>query len=518
MSSNYLQNLIDLDTYYVNANDVNYRALSASNISYRKTVVFGQNSITASGFYPLLNAGTGFNYNPSLINSPKIDADDTTVIGTTANTVYYINNKTGVTFLKTNTTPTTFWMPIVTTNIGGVGAVQQSGKSAVQIGYLPNEYSKFSVGASHCLAIKPNGTLWAWGDNQYGQLGLAITDTSARNSPTQVGGFSNWAQVTAGLYMSTAIKTDGTLWTWGVNSSAFNSGGLGLGDLSHRYTPVQVGTESNWYQVACGYGSTLVIKTDGTLWAWGRNYGCVLGIGNPTTSAIVSTPVQVGTLSNWYQVSAGSGSSDSYALAIKTDGTLWAWGSGKTALGINSVAVQSIPIQVGTLSNWSQVAAGGYSGGSGGGTSVAIKTDGTLWSWGDNTYGQLGLNTTATARSSPVQVGNLSNWVSASVNAIFATGTNLYAVRSDGTLWGAGVGDCNLLLTNDVTRRSSLVQIGSSNNWQSVISSKFSSPGGTCTLVVDKNNTPYIIDLTNKTTQSGTGDSQNNPFKAIAGY
>ena len=103
MSSNYLQNLIDLDTYYVNANDINYRALSASNISYRKTVVFGQNSITSTGYYPLLNAGTGINYNPPLINSPKIDADDTTVIGTTATTVYYINNKTGVIFLKTNT-------------------------------------------------------------------------------------------------------------------------------------------------------------------------------------------------------------------------------------------------------------------------------------------------------------------------------------------------------------------------------------------------------------------------------
>jgi hypothetical protein len=89
MSSNYLQNLIDLDTYYVNANDVNYRALSTSNISYRKTVVFGQNSISSSGFYPLLNA-VGLNYNPPLINSPKIDADDTTVIGTTATTVYYI--------------------------------------------------------------------------------------------------------------------------------------------------------------------------------------------------------------------------------------------------------------------------------------------------------------------------------------------------------------------------------------------------------------------------------------------
>ena len=167
----------------------------------------------------------------------------------------------------------------------------------------------------------------------------------------------------------TAIVLNNTLYMWGENAW----GQLGNNTSENNSVPIKLGTLTDWsntgnYKIAAGGLSANAIKTDGTLWAWGSNVFGQLGDG---TTVNKSSPVQVGTLTSWSQVSAGS----SRALAIKTDGTLWAWGAGASGqLGDGTTVNRSSPVQIGTLTNWSQVSSGSING-------YAIKTDGTLWSW-----------------------------------------------------------------------------------------------------------------------------------------
>jgi len=263
-----------------------------------------------------------------------------------------------------------------------------------------------AAGFEHALAVKTDGTLWSWAQNSNGQLGLG--DTITRSSPVQIGALSGWSQVSAGSSISAAIKTDGTLWTWGLNTS----GQCGLGDVVRRSSPVQVGALTDWSQVQpVGSGAMVAVKTDGTLWAWGANAVGVLGQGDVISR---SSPVQVGALSNWSQVSGGP----NFVLAVKTDGTLWSWGTnGSGQLGLGDVVARSSPVQVGALSNWSKVAGAT----SNGVHSLAIKTDGTLWAWGNNANGRLGDGTTVNV-SSPVQIGLSTNFSKVSAGDNFSLG------------------------------------------------------------------------------------------------
>jgi alpha-tubulin suppressor-like RCC1 family protein len=146
-------------------------------------------------------------------------------------------------------------------------------------------------------AIKTDGTLWTWGTNPTGQLGT-FNGSNPTSSPVQVGTLTNWKLVSGQQNSFAAIKTDGTLWTWGANTS----GQLGLFDIIHRSSPVQVGTLTNWKLVTPAYDNVASIKTDGTLWVWGSNSGGKFGLGDFVNR---SSPVQVGTLTNWKQVACG---------------------------------------------------------------------------------------------------------------------------------------------------------------------------------------------------------------------
>lgn len=263
--------------------------------------------------------------------------------------------------------------------------------SPKQVGALTNWASVCTGLGLFTLAIKTNGTLWAWGINSSGQLGLG--NTTYFSSPNQVGALTNWASVTAGQSNAVAIKTDGTLWTWGSNGS----GQLGLGNITYFSSPKQVGALTNWSKAACiGYYGVLAVKTDGTLWAWGQNTFGMLGLNNTSN---YSSPKQVGTLTDWLQVAGGQ----YFASAVKTDGTLWSWGYGGTfRTGLGNATSYSSPKQVGVLTNWLSVACG-YAHG------AAINLSGNLYAWGMNSDGQLGLGDTS-YRSSPVQVGALSTW------------------------------------------------------------------------------------------------------------
>jgi alpha-tubulin suppressor-like RCC1 family protein len=177
-----------------------------------------------------------------------------------------------------------------------------------------------------------------------------------------------------------AIKTDGTLWVWGDNTSGIH----GDGTTTNKSTPTQLGTLNNWKSISVST-HILAIKTDGTLWSWGMNSYGELGNGNNNnTNPSNYIPAQIGTATNWKLVSAGR----QHSLAIKTDGTLWVWGLNDYGqLGDGTNINKSSPIQIGTSNNWKQVTAGNW-------FSTAIKNDGTLFSCGRNDYGQLGDGTT----------------------------------------------------------------------------------------------------------------------------
>jgi alpha-tubulin suppressor-like RCC1 family protein len=193
-----------------------------------------------------------------------------------------------------------------------------------------------------------------WGYN-YGDYYLGGI-LGYRSSPTQVGTSTNWL-ISSSDYASSAIKTDGTLWTWGSN--IYGTTGLNM-DTGNVNSPTQIGTGTNWSQISTGIRLAGATKTDGTLWTWGRNNFGQLGIGTNTDK---SSPTQVaGT--TWNLISMGS---YYHAAAIKTDGTLWTWGRNNWGqLGINLIGEQLSPVQVGTGTTWNQIQAASQ-------TSFAIK-------------------------------------------------------------------------------------------------------------------------------------------------
>jgi alpha-tubulin suppressor-like RCC1 family protein len=283
-----------------------------------------------------------------------------------------------------------------------------------QIG-TDSDWAQVAAGDYHSLAIKEDGTLWAWGSNFDGQIGINSADLSI-STPTQVGTDEDWAQIAAGADHSLAIKTNGSLWAWGsdnLDQLGFEPG------FDNQLTPVQIGATNDWAQVTAGAYHSLAIKTDKTLWAWGSDVLEQLGNGAVTGNYLV--PTQIGTDIDWARVSAG----ENHTLALKTTGTLWAWGSdGSGQLGNDAAGSLSTPTQVGTDVDWSQIAAGGFH-------SLAIKTNNSLWTWGDNQFGQLGDSFT-TDRQVPTLIG-VATWTQGAINSYHSL-----ALRSDGTIWGWG--------------------------------------------------------------------------------
>ncbi len=271
-------------------------------------------------------------------------------------------------------------------------------------------------GYFHSVGLRNDGTVWTWGGNAFGQLGNGTMGNNVA-TPSQVNGLSNVMAVAAGGLHTVALKTDGSLWSWGYNYC----GQLGDGTKTSRSTPVQVICH-DVIAISGGGCFTLALKSDGTVWSWGQN---IFGqLGDKTTVQRL-TPVQVVGLSNVIGITAGP----FFSAALKADGTVWAWGMAGE-LGIATLSPYSAvtsPVQVKGLSNIIDVAADS----GGGGRIMALRSDGTVWTSGDNWYGSLGNGTTQSSYT-PVQVSITD--VVAVADGSFA---NL-ALKADGTLWTWG--------------------------------------------------------------------------------
>jgi alpha-tubulin suppressor-like RCC1 family protein len=333
-------------------------------------------------------------------------------------------------------------------NVGqlGLGVSGTSYSSPKQVG-SSTDWSLIADTGDSAFSIKTNGTMWAWGSNDSGRLGLGNrTDYS---SPKQIGALTTWSFVAFGNgAQSIAIKTDGTLWTWGYNGD----GELGLNNRTSYSSPKQVGSLTTWATAGKTDGASAAIKTDGTLWTWGYNANGGLGLGNTTQ---YSSPKQVGSLTNWSKI---IGVIESF-IAVKTDGTLWAWGRNNTwgQLGLGNLTNYSSPKQIGALTNWSSISGAYINAG-------AIKTDGTLWTWGYNNFGTLGIGN-ITSYSSPKQVGALTTWSKLTVSQY-----QVGAIKTDGTLWAWGNNPYGQLGLGNRTYYSSPKQVGSLTTWLAVTS------------------------------------------------
>jgi alpha-tubulin suppressor-like RCC1 family protein len=182
---------------------------------------------------------------------------------------------------------------------------------------VPGTCSAFGLGYYHTCAIQPPGTLWCWGRNNDGQLGLGVADIDAHPTPIQVGTDTDWAAVTGGENITCALKTDGSLWCWGGN----DDGQLGLGtiDMVQHPNPSRVGT-ATWAAIAVGEDHVCGIRPDSSLWCWGENTWGQVGDG--TSGGNVLTPTRVGSSSDWTEIDLG----EDHTCGVRTGGSTWCWG------------------------------------------------------------------------------------------------------------------------------------------------------------------------------------------------
>jgi len=273
-------------------------------------------------------------------------------------------------------------------------------------------WKQVSVGATHQLAIKENGTLWSWGSNLYGELGLGYSDPNLQfDSPIKVGNFSDWEYVLAGNNISFGLRDGGKLYAWGFNQSGL----LGFGDNSNRNEPERIGA-SLWKKISVGNvldrysdGNTIIgIQTDGQMWGWGSNTNLMITGSLPLgiqKEPILMDPFNNGSYLMWKDVSVGNG----FIVGIlDSANTMYSWGNntnfGELGIGSSNFTVYTTAQQIGSDSDWQKVSCGFNH-------TLALKESNDLYGWGSNQYDEQGRGIGSLfAYTSPTKITNIGGW------------------------------------------------------------------------------------------------------------
>jgi alpha-tubulin suppressor-like RCC1 family protein len=302
-------------------------------------------------------------------------------------------------------------------------------------------WSTVSVGATHACATKTDGTLWCWGDNSAGQLGQGSHNSQSASIPLTVGHGDDWTLTDhAGVGFTCGLRAGGTLWCWGINSTGQLAAAFsGTGAVSKEAMPRQVGTASDWTGVHHGATFACGLRADDSLWCWGNNTYGQLGR-NETGSGMYgeAEPVSVSP-GGWQDISLGL----SHGCGVRGDGTLWCWGDnsvgqlgvgfGNAPINENGHEIYPSPVAVDENNDWSNIECGAAH-------CCATKVEGSLWCWGNSLSGAVGIGLEGAFVPTPTQVGQSTGWSKMSLGADHSC-----AVRSDKTLWCWGNGQLGRL-------------------------------------------------------------------------
>lgn len=346
----------------------------------------------------------------------------------------------------------------------GIGISQTgSTRSLVQEFCSATNWASVSQGRIHTAGLKEDGTLWTWGYNLFGALGVGNTNCAGYvNSPVpEYWNATNWCHLMVGAFEGGGVKADGSLWMWGRNEY----GALGINSSTGTddgcVCPVrEVTTGENWLTGCIGFSSVNAIKTDGTMWGWGYNMNGEIATNQQPTCSHSSPVREASSSTNWCQVSKSEWSN----AGVKKDGTLWAWGRNCCGAANSPISITNVssPVQeVSSSTNWCKVTVGNS-------TLHGLKEDNTLWGWGYNECGMVGdgcLCIPAVGVSSPVQeYSSSTDWVD-----IMTGASNGAAIKANGTMWMSGANDVGQLGKDTTTlAHLSFGSYGASNNWKSV--------------------------------------------------
>lgn len=368
-----------------------------------------------------------------------------------------------------------------------------AGNTHVAIGTVGggSGWEKLSSFQDNACGIMKNSTLWCWGRNLSGRLGDGTTTNRA--TPTAVTGGSTWKQIGAGV-VSCGIKQDDTLWCWGQNFLGRTGLNTTTGDA---LTPTQVSGGGSWKFVSVGFVSC-AIKSDDTLWCWGPNANGMTGLN--TTSGNTLVPTQVSGGGSWKYVAVG----DTAACGIKTDDSLHCWGSNGNAVTGRGTTVGNtlVPSPVNGGGTWKLVDTSTNH-------SCGIKTDNSLWCWGNNAFGRTGLNTTTGTTGSPAAISGGGSW-----NSIQVSFSHSCAVKSGNALYCWGMNTSGQLGDNTLVDRQvpTLVTGGYTWSFANVMNS------ATCGILLSSKMMRCWGTNTNGVRADGNIDDRvNKPTKIFAG-
>lgn len=308
----------------------------------------------------------------------------------------------------------------------------------------PLHWTKVAAGDRHTLAIRSDGTLWAWGDNYFGQLGDGTFED--RLEPVQVGSDTNWKDVYAGSHHSMALKINGRLWAWGANET----GQLGNNSQENSPSPLAIGN-AIWNQMALGDLFSVGLQSNGTVWAWGANFWGQVGVSDSPINYL--TPQQVGDDTDWVSIATGS----HHTLAKKANGSLWGWGSSYIdQLFVVHNALQFSPIEITTTAQhtWTSMSCGDHV--------LALKPNGKLCGWGSNLFSELGNPAIPDPADLIYLLGN-DTWQMVEASPGISTG-----IKSNGTLWAWGNNSESQLPFGNVSVYNTPTQVGTDSDWKFV--------------------------------------------------